>query len=184
MQKFVIAFVVTDILTAPSRLVLAQKAMDKAQLNNFKNETAYVSSESSKRVITETSNNNNRLLYKINFKAVRDFMTTYPSITNEKWEILKDGYMVSVVLNRIWIKNYYDTKGNWLHSIQQYDQTKLPEDIRVSVKSVFYDYSITIVEEFNNERNNLHPIYFVHLKYANTFKIIRVCDGELEEVTL
>lgn len=58
-----------------------------------------------------------------------------------------------------------------------------PKDVRASVKSIYYDYAITIVKEVNNKRNDLETVYFVHLKYNDTFKIIKVCDSELEEFT-
>ena len=123
-----------------------------------------------------------RNLYQINFKAVRDFVKTYPEISNEKWEILKDGYVVSFVLNTVWKKNFYDEKGRWLQSIDQYGEINLPENVRASVKRIYYDYAITIIQEVNEKRTGLDPTYYVHIKYAATFKIIKVYNGEVEEL--
>ncbi len=50
-----------------------------------------------------------------------------------------------------------------------------------SVKSIYYDYAITLVKEVNKKENKQEPVYFVHLKYNDTFKTIKVCNGELEE---
>lgn len=179
MKKIIPAFATTFIFIVSFILSDAQKSIDNAAPNDFKNDIAYASVN---KGITETKNDNT-VLYKINIKALRDFKITYPDILNEKWEILKDGYLASFVSNAIWKKNYYDKKGRWLHSIDQYDETKLPKDVRASVKSIYYDYAITIVKEVNNKRNDLETVYFVHLKYNDTFKIIKVCDSELEEFT-
>src|SRR4051812_2156608 len=124
--------------------------------------------------VNEQTRVNHRNLYKINFTAVRDFVRTYPDISNEKWEILKDGYLVSFVLNGVWKKNFYDEKGRWLQSIDQYAETNLPGDVRASVKRIYYDYAITIIQEVNEKRTNLDPTYYVHIKYADTFKTIKV----------
>jgi len=177
MKKLIPAFTTTFILMVSFILTDAQKSINNAAPNDFKNDIAYASVYER---ITETKNDNS-VLYKINIKAVRDFKITYPAISNEKWEILKDGYIASFVSNAVWKKNYYDKKGRWLYSIYQYDETKLPKNVRASVKSIYYDYAITLVKEVNNKRNDLEPIYFVHLKYNDTFKIIKVCNSELEE---
>lgn len=180
MKKIIPVFTTTLIFTITIIHTVAQKTNDKPGYYEFKNQTTYVSAA---QPIPQAKNPNS-ILYKINMKAVRDFMTTYPNITNEKWEILKDGYIASFVSNSVWVKNYYDKKGRWLHSIQQYDETKLPKDIRASVKSIYYDYIITLAREFNKKRNNDEPLYFVHIKYGDAYKTIRVFNNELQEMAL
>ncbi|MGI8633818.1 MAG: hypothetical protein ACR2KZ_00295 [Segetibacter sp.] len=179
MKKIIPVFTTTLIFAVSFIFTDAQKTINNVVSNDFKNDMAYSSVDER---ITET-NNANTILYKINIKAVRDFKITYPDISNEKWEIIKDGYIASFVSNAVWKKNYYDKKGKWLYYINQYDETKLPMNVRASVKSVYYDYAITIVKEVDNKKNDEEPIYFVHLKYNDAFKIIKVCNDELEEFT-
>lgn len=147
---------------------------------DFKNLTAYVSAEKN----MAEKKNYNISLYKINFKAVSDFKNTYTDISDETWEVKKNGYVARFTFNSVITMNYYDKKGRWLHSIQRYDETKLPGNVRALVKSTYYDYSITLVQEINVKRNSEKPIFIVHIKYNDTFKTIRVCDGEMEEVNL
>ncbi len=52
-------------------------------------------------------------------------MTRFPSANNVKWNILEDGYLASFILNSVWKKNYYDKKGRWVYSVDEYDETKL-----------------------------------------------------------
>ncbi len=75
--------------------------------------------------------------------AARDFMTRFPSANNVKWNILEDGYLASFILNSVWKKNYYDKKGRWVYSVDEYDETKLQKNVRASVKSIYFDYAIT-----------------------------------------
>jgi hypothetical protein len=56
----------------------------------------------------------------------------------------------------------------------------MSRDIRAQVKSTYYDYTITLVEEIEQINNPL--VYLVHLADASTWKIVSVCDGEMETV--
>jgi len=120
---------------------------------------------------------------KINFKAVQDFKNTYTDISDETGEVPKNGH-ARFVSNSVRTLNYYDKKGGWLYSIQFYDETKLPKNVRATVKNNYYNYSITSVQEINLRKNNENPVYLVYLAYNNDHKTIRVCDGEMEEVAL
>lgn len=179
MKKIISAFASTLIFAITSVHTNAQK-VNAMRGTEFKNEIAYVPVA---KALPETKETHN-VLYKVSIKAVRHFMTTYPHISNEKWEILKDGYMASFVSNSIFERVYFDKKGNWLHSITQYDETKLPTDVRASVKSIYYDYAITTADEINISGKKAKPIYLVHITFNNTFKTIRVCDGEVGEIKL
>ncbi|MGI8952391.1 MAG: hypothetical protein ACR2FN_12510 [Chitinophagaceae bacterium] len=60
----------------------------------------------------------------------------------------------------------------------RYDETKLPHDVRAQVKSTYYDYAITTVDEVHYQGQ---IVYLVHMQDANTWKIIRVnSDGEMD----
>lgn len=182
MKKYFLAFVATAISTVLFVNANAQETM-KSVAGNFKNPLRYASIINAEDEIK----NDYKFLYKINFKAVQDFKNTYTNVSDENWEILKDGYLARFVLNSVLTMNYYDKKGRWLHCIQRYDETRLPKDVRAHVKSNYYDYSITSVQELNMNKNNQEPVYIIHLKYnydAALFKTIRVCVDEMEEINL
>jgi hypothetical protein len=121
---------------------------------------------------------------KININAVQHFTTNYPGVSNEKWQALKDGYMAAFVSDSIPTKLYYDKTGTWLHSIQRFDEAKLPKEVRASVRSAYYDYAITGVDKVSLRGNGSKPRYLVYIRHNNTFKTILVCDGEVQEMTL
>jgi hypothetical protein len=111
-------------------------------------------------------------------------MNWYPKISNEKWEVLKDGYVVKFVSDSTYNRVFYDKSGHYLHSISNYAEEKLPKNIRASVKTIYYDYAIYSVDEVYNKIRNSPPIYLVYIKYNNTYKTIRVCDGDVYEIRL
>jgi hypothetical protein len=54
----------------------------------------------------------------------------------------------------------------------------MPRDIRGIVKSQYYDYTITVVDEIEERMKPL--VYVVHLEDSTTLKYVRVCDREME----
>lgn len=177
MKKYILSLAACSVFTMSFAIAVAQKAFYKAGLKDFKDK---IFSVTENKVVLKTYPDYSNL-YKINFKAVRDFMTNYKKVYNEKWEILNDGYMASFVLNSVWKKNYYNKNGDWLYMIDQYDETKLPQAVRASVKSIYYDYAITIVQEVNAKRRDQEPSYFIHIKYNNVFKTIKISNDKMEE---
>lgn len=182
MRKTIPAVTSALILATASIHANAQKANDMVKLDELKNHLAYAPVAEK---ISETKSDLS-VLNRINFRAVRDFMKTNPGILNEKWEILKTGYIASFDADSKWQRLYYDKNGNWLHSISQYSEKGLAKDLRAVVKREYYDYAITLVQEItiNNKNNYREPIYLIHLNYDEAYKTLRVCDGEMEEITL
>ena len=58
----------------------------------------------------------------------------------------------------------------------------MPRDIRVVVKRMYYDYSITLVQEVQTAQNG---VYLVYLEDAKTTRIVKVsAEGEMETMEL
>jgi hypothetical protein len=162
------------ILTASFLEVKAQKAEELMPLNKFEKDAA--------RITPETKEDE-RIVYKVNIKAVRDFMKTYNNISNEKWKILEDGYVVSFADNLKIKKIFYDKKGSFLYTVDYYPETELPKDVRGAVKSLYHDYSIAIIREINFDKRNQTPIYIIHVKKDSSFKTVRFSEGKILEST-
>jgi len=112
----------------------------------------------------------------INSRAKRDFRRSYPDVDDAQWYAFKDvfaakfnddGYEHMVTYNRV---------GDWQYTISNYDEKKLDENVRALVKSTYYDYTITLVQEIT-----LHDqtIYVIHMQDATTWKTLKVADGEM-----
>jgi len=122
-------------------------------------------------------NSNSENLNAINTKAVRNFGKNYKTAITEKWYQVSNGYLARFVVNGNDNMAAYDLKGRWKFTISYYDEKKLPVEVRSAIKSTYYDYSITQVEEIHIEDK---IIYFVHMQDDNTWKNVRICNGEME----
>jgi len=116
----------------------------------------------------------------INTKAVRDFKKNYPNADGEQWYSFKDGFAVKFKEDGLQHMSTYSRVGNWLYTIIYYEEKKLPENVRAMVKSIYYDYSITMVEEINLHDDQ--TIYLVHMQDENTWKILKIADREMSIV--
>jgi hypothetical protein len=113
----------------------------------------------------------------VNSKALRDFRKNFPNVEGEQWTPIKDGWLVTFTQDNIQSKVVYSTRGDWQFSIDYYTEQKLPADVRTIVKSKYFDYSITGVEEVHVQDK---IIYLVHMQDEKTWKIARISNGEME----
>ncbi|MEO8412441.1 MAG: hypothetical protein ABI472_02230 [Ginsengibacter sp.] len=119
-------------------------------------------------------------LHGISTKAVRDFKKSFKNVSNEKWFPSKDGFTAIFALNGVTSVIYYDKKGHWAGSVKAYDEDKLNPAIRDIVKRKYYDFNITSIDEVETIDNQNLPVYIVHLEDANSIKLVRVSDGEMD----
>lgn len=115
----------------------------------------------------------------ISIKAVRHFKKFFPTIQDEKWYVITNGYMVKYKEGDVNTRVDYDLKGNWSYTIRYITESKLPKDVRKLVRSTWYDYAISSIEEIQVDHNF---IYIVHIHEGDDWKMIRVADGEATEV--
>ena len=111
------------------------------------------------------------------FKAMKDFTSSFKDASNVKWfagdniisaSFIKDGIKNSVL---------YDKNGNYIRNIKNYDESKMPADIRELVKrSEYFDNNIVQAFEIQ-ERNLLY--YIVYMEDKKTFNQVVVNDGEI-----
>jgi hypothetical protein len=115
----------------------------------------------------------------ISTRAFKDFRKAFRDVKDEKWFTLPNGYLAEFMIHDAKSVTVYDSKGNWKFTICYYGEKSLPDEIRATVKSVFYDYSITLVEEIRIQEK---VIYLVHMQNESTWKNIRVSDGEMDVI--
>ena len=115
----------------------------------------------------------------INIHAVRHFRKLCPTVEDEKWYPIINGYMARYKQADVKVRVDYDQRGRWLYTIRYYAENRLPKDVRKLVRSNWYDYAIATIEEIERE-NQL--IYIVHIHEGNDWKMIQVCDGQVSEM--
>lgn len=113
----------------------------------------------------------------ISIKAARDFAERYPAVEDARWYIAKNGFIVRFALDSIDSRSAYNLRGAWVYTIKVYPEAKLSRNVRHLVKSTYYDYTITQIEEI--DRPNEPRVYIVHMYDSTTWKNVQVRDGEL-----
>ena len=120
--------------------------------------------------------------HNIPIKAVRSFRNTYLYVDNETWYKIPEGYRARFTEDGVLYLVTYNKKGKWMHTMRQYDETKLQRDVRAQVKSVFYDYNIVLIEEIEYFRKPL--TYIIHMEDKVSFKNIIMSEREMEIITV
>jgi len=113
----------------------------------------------------------------VNKKAMHDFKKSFKDVSNEKWYSIRNGFLVEFSLNSSRNRVVYDKKGNWRFTVSYYDEKNLPAEIRAIVKPVYYDYTISRVEEVHADDQ---IIYIVHVQNNSSLKTLRVCEGQMD----
>ena len=113
----------------------------------------------------------------VSHKAVKDFDRNFKN-ANAKWYQVENQFIAMFTADDVSYQVAYDKKGHKLYSIRNYDENKLPVDIRHNVKSIYYDYTITLVQEIEMP---LKPLTFiVHLDGKTDLINLRISDGEMD----
>lgn len=117
-------------------------------------------------------------LNNISTTAQRDFLKRIDNPTDVKWFKLPDGFIAKCSLNTDRTTVAYDRSGNWVYTMRSYPEKRMPRDVRALVKSTYYDYQITVVQEILKGRNPV--VYIVHMQDSVSWKNVRVSDGEMD----
>lgn len=116
---------------------------------------------------------------KIDKRSTEHFRKQFPSVNNPYWYKVNDGYIASFEKNSVETKVAYNAKGKLHHTISYYNEKKLPRDVWETVKSAYYAYDILRVAEVHFADK---IIYMTYVQNEKSLKLVRVCDGEMEEV--
>jgi hypothetical protein len=123
-------------------------------------------------VNAESSNENESLSSstksKKSAKAFKSFSRQFKNVPDAIWEITNDGgFVASFGQEKVNSKVYYNDNGNYICTINRYAESELPASVRHMVKSTYYDYAITCVEEIQFSTSTT---YLVHIVFGNNSK--------------
>lgn len=113
----------------------------------------------------------------LNERALREFNKAFKDVVNVKWSKISDGYLATFTRNMQLNRAYYDTKGRQTFTITYCEESQLPKEIRHQVRSVYYDYTIRMAEQVEGSGKT---VFIVHLEGEDSWKKVRVADGEME----
>jgi hypothetical protein len=163
-------------LTATSVFLLSVVTKTHAQAQD-----AIASAKTGKTTTSESiASASNAKASKMASRALKDFQKSFQDVANADWTATSEGgFVANFTENNVKSTVYYNSNGRWMHTIKRYDEKQLPKDIRQLVRSTYYDYNITSVEEVNV---NLQVIYLVHIHGENHSKTLRIADGEMDVI--
>lgn len=124
---------------------------------------------------------NTRNINRIHVKAMRDFLKRDKTAINADWMVVENGFVVKYTDKRnSRCRTVYNSRGEFSYTIRQYYERSMLREVRAMVKSQYYDYTITMVEEIEQP---LKPVvYVVHMEDATTLKNIRVSERDMEVI--
>lgn len=118
---------------------------------------------------------------KINTRAVRDFNRSYKNALDVQWtRLMEGGHVCHFSNNNISARAYYNVRGKWLYTVSTYGEDKLPAGIRFAVKTVYFDYAISCVNEINRPGNK--ALYIIQVQDNNVIKFLQANEDGMEIV--
>ena len=116
----------------------------------------------------------------INVNALRHFVRNFNDTSNEKWYAAPHMFVALFSHQGIDYRvDYNNRNGNWIETFRTYGEAKMSPDLKQSVQSSYYDYTIFQVQEIEQP---LHPVnYIVHLTGKAKLINLRVYNGQVEE---
>jgi hypothetical protein len=97
----------------------------------------------------------------------------------ENWFKIPKGYYARFTIDGGDQMEYYDKKGNKLYTIRNYDEARLPSDVRYNVKSTYVDYDIRLAQEIESASGAI--TYLIHLEGKSKWINVRISNGEMDE---
>ncbi|MEJ7680865.1 MAG: hypothetical protein WKG06_24035 [Segetibacter sp.] len=112
-------------------------------------------------------------------KVAKAFKVAFKDAEDPKWVKLNKDFLVNFIMNQQQNTALFRKNGIVIYHLAFGGEKSLPADIRKIIKPNYYDYNITKVVKVNEADRN---IWVVNMEDAKNFVIVRVEDGELEEV--
>ncbi len=111
-------------------------------------------------------------------RAVTDFQMRFRDVSEIRWYSDHNGYTSYFVKDGYNDRVYYNKNGRWLYSVLFRTEDKLPKDVRAAIKSVYYDWNMTVIEEV---QSNDGKGYLVYLEDKTNIRILKVSkDNDIE----
>ncbi len=112
-------------------------------------------------------------------KLTESFDKAFPTGYNDKWFKADKNYLVRFMMKDQKNSALFKKNGSLIYHISYGHEKDLPDDIRKLVKSQYVEFNITTAVKVEQGNRN---IWVINIEDSKKFIIVRVEDGELEEV--
>jgi hypothetical protein len=116
--------------------------------------------------------------YEINIKAVRDFYNSYGDNNNESWYATNYGFRAKFVKDSVTFMADYTRKGAWMRTIKTFHENRLAPDIRRKVRSKYFDYHISLVQEIDLPAEVIH---LVTIEDTGSWMVLQLWEDDMVE---
>lgn len=117
---------------------------------------------------------------KADYKALSDFKSTYKDESSVKWSFEPTVIVAKFTKDDIQTEVVYNKNGKWIHTIQIYQESKMPKDVRSLIKNSGYaDYNIEQVQQI---QEGDMTFYVVHLSDGKKYKEVGVYNEEINVI--
>jgi hypothetical protein len=115
----------------------------------------------------------------VNEKIDKSFKSAFPEAQNLAWYKMDEEYLAKFIHDDMSHNALYKKNGYLKYDISSGTEKNLPADIREQVQSTYSDFKIIKVFNVKEEGRN---IWVVNLESMKSYVVVRVENGELEEV--
>lgn len=115
----------------------------------------------------------------VNAAVDKAFKQQFKDAKNPEWYRMNKNFLVTFINEDMRNNALFKKNGQLIYQIRFGYEQNLPADIRTKVQQAYADYNITRAV---NVRENNRDIWVVNLEGLKKLLIVRVEEGELEEV--
>ncbi len=114
-----------------------------------------------------------------NIKVQRSFISHFGEAVENNWSMVGNNFFVRFHSNGLPTIALFAKNGYLFYSIMYGSEKDLPADVRKTVKSEFYDYTITLTMEV---KENGRDVWIVELDNPREIITVSLEDGDMEKI--
>ncbi|MEP6584768.1 MAG: hypothetical protein ABJA90_10895 [Ginsengibacter sp.] len=111
-------------------------------------------------------------------KVAKDFGLKFRDAMNPIITASNNGFIVRSEIDGHKITSAYNTRGNWVYTIDGYSTNSLDANIIETAMPNYKNYFITAMEKVDQPGTN--SIYLVHIEGDKSFKTLRISNSTTE----
>ncbi len=117
--------------------------------------------------------------FNVSIKVQRSFISYFGEASENNWSMVGNYFLNRFHSNGLLTIALFGKNGHLIYTIRYGSEKDLPADVRKTVKSEFYDYTITLTIEV---KENGRDVWFVKLDDPREQITVSLEDGEMEKV--
>jgi len=115
----------------------------------------------------------------VNNKVQKSFAQYFKSATGQTWSIWGKNFHTNFYVNGVLTRALFSKSGQLIYTVTYGSEKDMPADIRKIVRSEYYDYSIILAAEVEQDKRD---IWVITMENSNEQIIVRVEENDMEQV--